>query len=217
MAYTPLRTDFKDDILDSSNYKRKYKQVVNNDGTFSFQDETTYQQVGSDYGAKEVNEERAAINKIYENKLVTLDDVALVTEEGFFVDALAVKELNSKLAKANTKLDNESKNWEHIGTKIDKSRIYIDETKYKEIFCELRLYDQYLQITFPVKYINNISTSIEKSFCTGGYQTPQYPGVWAELKTGKMGGAAHPYVYFNRGFVNGNAITSNYGICIWGR
>lgn len=104
MAYTPLRTDFKDDILDSSNYKRKYKQVVNNDGTFSFQDETTYQQVGSNYGAKEVNEEREAINKIYENKLVTLDDVALVTEEGFFVDALAVKELNSKLTNTNTNL-----------------------------------------------------------------------------------------------------------------
>ena len=101
MAYTPLRTDFKDDILDSSNYKRKYKQVANNDGTFSLQDETTYQQVGSDYGAKEVNEERAAINNIYENKLVALDDVALVTEEGFFVDALAVKELNSNLTKAN--------------------------------------------------------------------------------------------------------------------
>lgn len=100
MAYTPLRTDFKDDILDPSNYKRKYKQVVNNDGTFSFQDETTYQQVGSDYGAKEVNEEREAINNIYENKLVALDDVALVTEEGFFVDALAVKELNSNLKTA---------------------------------------------------------------------------------------------------------------------
>lgn len=106
MAYTPLRTDFKDDILDSSNYKRKYKQVANNDGTFSFQDETTYQQVGSDYGAKEVNEEREAINNIYENKLVALDDVALVTEEGFFVDALAVKELNSNLTKTNTVLEN---------------------------------------------------------------------------------------------------------------
>ena len=100
MAYTPLRTDFKDDILDSSNYKRKYRQVVNNDGTFSFQDETTYQQVGSDYGAKEVNEEREAINNVYENKLVALNDVALVTEEGFFVDALAVKELNSNLKTA---------------------------------------------------------------------------------------------------------------------
>ena len=106
MAYTPLRTDFKDDILDSSNYKRKYKQVANNDGTFSLQDETTYQQVGSDYGAKEVNEEREAINNIYENKLVALDDVALVTEEGFFVDALAVKELNSKLKNAETTIKN---------------------------------------------------------------------------------------------------------------
>lgn len=106
MAYTPLRTDFKDDILDPSNYKRKYKQVVNNDGTFSFQDETTYQQVGSNYGAKEVNEEREAINKIYENKLVTLDDVALVTEEGFFVDALAVKELNSKITAMNNIIKN---------------------------------------------------------------------------------------------------------------
>lgn len=106
MAYTPLRTDFKDDILDPSNYKRKYKQVVNNDGTFSFQDETTYQQVGSDYGAKEVNEEREAINNVYANKLVTLDEIDLVTEEGFFVDALAVKELNSNLTKTNTVLEN---------------------------------------------------------------------------------------------------------------
>lgn len=97
MAYTPLRTDFKDDILDPSNYKRKYKQVANNDGTFSLQDETTYQQVGSDYGAKEVNEEREAINNVYASKLVTLDEIDLVTEEGFFVDALAVKELNSNL------------------------------------------------------------------------------------------------------------------------
>lgn len=106
MAYTPLRTDFKDDILDPSNYKRKYKQVANNDGTFSLQDETTYQQVGSDYGAKEVNEEREAINNVYASKLVTLDEIDLVTEEGFFVDALAVKELNSNLTKTNTVLEN---------------------------------------------------------------------------------------------------------------
>ena len=116
MAYTPLRTDFKDDILDSSNYKRKYKQVANNDGTFSFQDETTYQQVGSDYGAKEVNEEREAINNIYENKLVALDDVALVTEEGFFVDALAVKELNSNLANAKNELTALSDSINNLGS-----------------------------------------------------------------------------------------------------
>ena len=95
MEYRPLSTDFKDDILDSSNTGRKYRQITNNDGTMSLQDETTYQQVGSVYGAKEINEEREAINNIYANKLVTLDEIDLVTEKGFFVDALAVKELNS--------------------------------------------------------------------------------------------------------------------------
>lgn len=129
MAYTPLSTDFKDDILDPSNYKRKYKQVVNNDGTFSFQDETTYQQVGSDYGAKEVNEEREAINKIYENKLVTLDDVALVTEEGFFVDALAVKELNSKLKNAETTMSNNLKSLLSVKQVTVKSNINVGAGK----------------------------------------------------------------------------------------
>lgn len=96
-TYTPLSTDFKDDILASQNSKRKYTQVNNSDGTVSFQDSTAYSQVGSSYGAKEVNEEREAINNIYANKLVSLDEIDLVTEAGFFTDALAVKELNSKI------------------------------------------------------------------------------------------------------------------------
>lgn len=94
-TYKPLSTDFKDDILASQNSKRKYTQVNNSDGTVSFQDSTAYSQVGSSYGAKEVNEERKAINNVYANKLVTLDEINLVTEPGFFVDAKAVKELNS--------------------------------------------------------------------------------------------------------------------------
>lgn len=96
-TYTPLSTDFKDDILASQNSKRKYTQVNNSDGTVSFRDSTAYSQVGSSYGAKEVNEEREAINNIYANKLVTLDEIDLVTEPGFFVDAQVVKELNSKM------------------------------------------------------------------------------------------------------------------------
>lgn len=96
-TYKPLSTDFKDDILASQNSKRKYTQVNNSDGTVSFQDSTAYSQVGSSYGAKEIIEEREAINNIYANKLVTLDEIDLVTEPGFFVDAQVVKELNSKL------------------------------------------------------------------------------------------------------------------------
>lgn len=47
----------------------------------------------------EIDVERKKINDVYANKLVTLDEIDLVTEEGFFVDALAVKELNSKTQK----------------------------------------------------------------------------------------------------------------------
>lgn len=44
----------------------------------------------------EIDVERKRIDNVYANKLVTLDEIDLVTEEGFFVDALAVKELNRK-------------------------------------------------------------------------------------------------------------------------
>lgn len=105
-TYKPLSTDFKDDILASQNSKRKYTQVNNSDGTVSFQDSTAYSQVGSSYGAKEIIEEREAINNIYANKLVTLDEIDLVTEPGFFVDAQVVKELNSNIKILNSKNDN---------------------------------------------------------------------------------------------------------------
>lgn len=100
-TYNPLSTNFKDDILADSNDRRKYTQINNSDGTISLQDSTAYKQVGSQYGAKEVNEEREAINNIYANKLVSLDEIDLVTEEGYFVDAKAVKELNSKITILN--------------------------------------------------------------------------------------------------------------------
>lgn len=105
-TYNPLSTNFKDDILADSNDRRKYTQINNSDGTISLQDSTAYKQVGSQYGAKEVNEEREAINNIYANKLVSLDEIDLVTEEGYFVDAKAVKELNSNIKILNSKNDN---------------------------------------------------------------------------------------------------------------
>lgn len=98
MAFTPLSTDFKDEILSEVNTQRKYKQTVNEDGTVSLLDMTAYDQQGSSYSAKDINEEREAINNIYANKLVSLDEIDLVTEEGYFVDAKAVKELNRNIA-----------------------------------------------------------------------------------------------------------------------
>ena len=98
MAYTPLSTDFKDQILSDINTQRKYKQTVNEDGTVSLQDMTAYDQQGSSYSAKDINEERKAINDIYANKVVSLDEASLVTEPGFFCDALVINEINKNLS-----------------------------------------------------------------------------------------------------------------------
>ena len=48
MEFTPLKTDYKDDILDSSNSRRKYQEISNSDGSKSFSDMTEYSQVGDD-------------------------------------------------------------------------------------------------------------------------------------------------------------------------
>lgn len=101
MSIPNLPVNFKDDILASSNPKRKYQQTFNTDGSVSLEDVTQYKQKGSDFGAKEVNQTNTAINNIYDERILDLDELELVTEPGFFVDAQAVKEahdsLNSKM------------------------------------------------------------------------------------------------------------------------
>lgn len=110
MAYTPLSTDFKDQILSDVNAQRKYKQTVNEDGTVSLRDMTAYDQEGSTYSAKYINEERKAINDIYANKVVSLDEASLVTEPGFFCDALVINEINKSLTDKINTVKNINKN-----------------------------------------------------------------------------------------------------------
>mgnify|MGYP003304172697 CR=1 FL=1 len=60
-----LKTDYKDDILDTSvNTKRKYRQIDNEDGTFSLEDETEYTQEGDSFGATDINKTNEAVNKL---------------------------------------------------------------------------------------------------------------------------------------------------------
>ena len=54
----------------------------------------------------EENARAEADEAIRANRIVTLDEIDLVTEEGFFVDALAVKELNSKITAMNNIIKN---------------------------------------------------------------------------------------------------------------
>lgn len=110
MAYAPLSTDFKDQILSDVNTQRKYKQTVNEDGTVSLRDMTAYDQEGSTYSAKDIIEEREAINNIYANKVVSLDEASLVTEPGFFCDALVINEINKSLTDKINTVKNINKN-----------------------------------------------------------------------------------------------------------
>ena len=104
MAKITLPTNYRDDILNSSaEGKRKYIMSYNQDGTVSFEDVTPYEQVGSDFGAGDINTANEAINESFDkNKLVKdLDTINALTEEGFAPDALAVKQLNESLSNIN--------------------------------------------------------------------------------------------------------------------
>lgn len=63
MPKSTLPTNFKDDVLASSmGGKRRYRLIHNSDGTVSLEDATTYTQIGSNFGAAQVNNANAAVN-----------------------------------------------------------------------------------------------------------------------------------------------------------
>lgn len=64
-----LRTDYVDDMFSGN---RKYEMIDNGDGTYSFNDVTEYSQVGSAYGAAQVNACNDAINKLSSCMIKTL-------------------------------------------------------------------------------------------------------------------------------------------------
>lgn len=63
-----LKTNYVDDVLDTTkNQLRKYQQIQNDDRTVSFVDVTEYTQVGTPFGAKDINDTNAAINDVNGN------------------------------------------------------------------------------------------------------------------------------------------------------
>lgn len=68
-----LPTNFKDDIF---NDRRKYKQIVNEDGTISMEDRTEYEQVGDSLGAAILNEAFSHINVLSNPNLLINGDFA---------------------------------------------------------------------------------------------------------------------------------------------
>ena len=89
-----LRTDYKDDILDTSaNEKRKYNLITNSDGTVSLEDVTEYSQVGDAFGGADINRTNEEINRISYVEVsgtllagettITLTDDAITTDSKF--------------------------------------------------------------------------------------------------------------------------------------
>ena len=69
-----LKTNYVDDVLDSSkNQLRKYQQIQNDDGTVSFVDVTEYTTTGTSFGAKDINDTNTAVNEL-NNSLETKQD-----------------------------------------------------------------------------------------------------------------------------------------------
>lgn len=100
MAKKTLPVDYLDDVLNSSmGGKRRYRKVEYDDGTFSLVDVTDYDQVGSDFGARNINATNQAVNESFDkNKIVeSLDDIGAITESGYVPDALAIKDLNNNV------------------------------------------------------------------------------------------------------------------------
>lgn len=86
-----LKTNYVDDVLDTTkNQLRKYQQIQNDDGTVSFVDVTEYTQVGTSFGAKDINDTNAAINdvnrKLSENTITKIS----ITDESYSSGVLVV-------------------------------------------------------------------------------------------------------------------------------
>lgn len=103
-----LKTTYKDDLLDTSvNEKRKYNMIQNADGTVSFEDVTTYSQIGDSFGAVDINATNKKVNEVNSNLSLDYSNVSS-----------DVQDLNTFLQKALEKLFPQTKvfpfsnNWE---------------------------------------------------------------------------------------------------------
>ena len=104
MAKKVLPTNFMDDILNESmNGKRRWIITQNDDGTYTLDDATTYDQLGNTFGQAQVNEMNKAINESVDQARV-IDDyktLAAVNQNGFVPGAKPVAQLISDLNAIN--------------------------------------------------------------------------------------------------------------------
>lgn len=109
MAKQVLPTNFMDDILNESmNGKRRWTITPNDDGTYTLEDATTYDQLGNTFGQAQVNEMNKAINESVDQARV-IDDyktLAAVNQNGFVPGAKPVAQLISDLGGCSLEQEN---------------------------------------------------------------------------------------------------------------
>lgn len=111
MAKQTLPINFVDDILaQPMGGKRKFTITDNGDGTYSIEDVTEYTQIGSDFGASQINQTNQAVNESCDKADVIddLDDIVANQAGGMIAGAKAVAELISKLAVVKFTITNTS-------------------------------------------------------------------------------------------------------------
>lgn len=157
MAKTTLPTNYKDDILNSSmGGKRRYKQTTNADGTVSLEDVSTYDQVGSNFGASQLNAISKAVNESADSsKIISDPDTAsATTEQGYIADVQLFNHLNDSL--------NSMGGYDLIGTYAKPQVIEIDLSKYKSVSMITTHTGgyHYQPVTIPVDLLKTSTTNL---------------------------------------------------------
>lgn len=111
-----LPVNYLDDILaESMGGKRKFKITHANGSTeeVTIEDISEYAQIGSTFGAGDINKTNQAVNEKFDSGDVV--DPMLTTEEGFAADAYKTK----------MQFDEQNKNIQNTNTKISKIKTYV--------------------------------------------------------------------------------------------
>ena len=134
MAKQVLPTNFMDDILNESmNGKRRWTITQNDDGTYTLEDATTYDQLGNTFGQAQVNEMNKAINESVDQARV-IDDyktLAAVNQNGFVPGAKPVAQLISDLGGCS--LEQEGGNFYIVGA--DSVRKKLGDQEFIALDC----------------------------------------------------------------------------------
>lgn len=166
MAKQVLPTNFMDDILNESmKGKRRWIITQNDDGTYTFEDATTYDQLGNTFGQAQVNEMNKAINESVDQARV-IDDyktLAAVNQNGFVPGAKPVAQLISDL-----KVVKEHSVWEQIGTLSGTAQKIFDFSQCEEI-CLVTTCAGNAKLVYTVKIPVVVLSEDKIHVCNGGY------------------------------------------------